>query len=121
VKQTRSGRGTGGSELEEPPRSAPAPLSSSAYARYPLHVPPEPDEEPPASDPGQTLPEEVQAQLRAAAVAIAEWCGGDVERAEREVLHSALELTKDATVLQYTSVLASRRARRRLRESEGDG
>ena len=83
---------------------------------YPFDVSPKSDEQEPAPDPGHALPEEVQAQLRAAAESLAELVGGDVDRAEQALFESALELTRDATVLKYAPLLASRRARQRLLE-----
>ena len=38
--------------------------------------------------------------------------------AEQAILAGALELTKETTVLQYTSLLAGRRARQRLRDTQ---
>lgn len=64
------------------------------------------------------LPEDVRAQLRPAAESLSEQFGGDVELAEKAILASVLELTKDATVFQYASVLAARRARQRLRDTQ---
>ena len=78
---------------------------------------PEPDEKDPPPEPGYAFPEEIRAQLRAAAESLAELVGGDLDRAEQAMFESALELTRDATVLQYAPVLASRRARQRLREA----
>ena len=67
------------------------------------------------------LPDDVRAQLRPAAEALREQFGGDVELAEQAILASVLELTKDATVFQYASVLAARRARQRLRDTQNPG
>ena len=64
------------------------------------------------------LPDEVRAQLRPAAESLRETFGGDVDLAERAILASVLELTKDATVFQYASVLAARRARQQLRDKQ---
>jgi hypothetical protein len=44
--------------------------------------------------------------------------GGDVELAEQAILASVIELTQDATVFQYASVLAARRARQRRRDTQ---
>jgi len=81
-------------------------------------MPPEPDETGPEPEPGDIFPEDVRAQLRAAAVSLAELVGGDVGRAEQAMFDSALELTRNATVLQYAPLLASRRARRQLRDAQ---
>lgn len=51
-----------------------------------------------------------------AAQSLAELVGGDLRRAEQAMFESALELTRDATVLRYAPLLARRRARQRLRE-----
>lgn len=77
-----------------------------------------PDETGDAAEPGPPFPDEVRAQLRAAAESLAEFCGGDVDRAEQVILDSAYELARDATVLNFAPVLASRRARQRLREGQ---
>ncbi|HYH51439.1 MAG TPA: hypothetical protein VEG38_17970 [Acidimicrobiia bacterium] len=67
-----------------------------------------------------SLPDELLAQLRSAAQTLAQHLEVDVDRAERVVLDSAVELTRDATVVQYAAVLASRRARQRLRVGNGE-
>jgi len=85
------------------------------------HVSPESDETDPEPEPGDIFPEEIRAQLRTAAKSLVELAGGDVGRAEQAMFQSALELTRDATVLQYAPLLASRRARRRLREAQDQG
>lgn len=79
------------------------------------------DTERKADDAGQEgdLPDDVRAQLRPAAESLREQFGGDVDLAEQAILASALELTRGATVFQYASVLAARRARERLRETRG--
>ena len=64
------------------------------------------------------LPDDVHAQVRPAAESLREQFGGDVEVAEQAILASLLELTKDATVFRYASVLAVRRARQRLRDTQ---
>jgi hypothetical protein len=64
------------------------------------------------------LPDDVRAQLRPAAESLKEHFGGDVELAEQAILASVIELTQDATVFQYASVLAARRARQRLRDTQ---
>lgn len=61
------------------------------------------------------LPEDVRAQLRSAAESLAAQVGGDPDVARRALFESALQLTRDATVLQYAPLLAARRARQRLR------
>ena len=74
-----------------------------------------PDQTPDAAPTGPALPDDLRAQLRAAAESLAALCGGDVDRAEQVMLESARDIIRDATVLQYAPVLASRRARQRLR------
>ena len=74
--------------------------------RYPLAVASQSDGQEPAPEPGHALPEDVRAQLRAAAQSLAELVGGDVDRAEQALFESALELTRDATVLKYAPLLA---------------
>lgn len=67
------------------------------------------------------LPEDVGAQLRSAAESLAEQMGGDPDVARQAMFESALQLTRNATVLQYAPVLAARRARQRLREAQDGG
>lgn len=76
---------------------------------------PDPPAEPP--DALGDLPEDVRAQLHSAAESLADQMGGDRDAAREAMFESALQLTRDATVLQYAPVLASRRARQRLREA----
>jgi hypothetical protein len=67
------------------------------------------------------LPDDVRAQLQSAAESLAEELGGDRDAAREAMFESALQLTRDATVLQYAPLLAARRARQRLREARHDG
>lgn len=64
-----------------------------------------------------TLPDDVMMQLRSAAGSLAQHLNVDVGKAERVIFDLAADLTRDATVVQYAAVLASRRARHRLREA----